>query len=252
VRPEAVERYARHLVLKEIGGPGQQALLAARVAIVGAGGLGGPAGLYLAAAGIGQMTFIDDDVVEASNLQRQVQFTSADIGKSKAGIMAAHLPRLNPDVKTKAVQARLTGGNAQPLLSGHDLVLSGVDNFESRFAINDACLALALPHVSGALGRFDGQVSTFGGKGTGPCYRCFVPEAPPQAESCAQAGIVGALAGIIGSFMALEAIKLLTGAGEPLIGRVWIYDGLRATSRTVSLPRDENCPACGAALGAAN
>jgi len=198
VTPEAVKRYARHLVLKEIGG-------------------------------------------------RQVQFTNADIGKSKAGVMADHLPRLNPDVKTYAVQKRLADDNAKALIAGHDIVLSGVDNFEARFAINNACLALALPHVSGALGRFDGQVSTFDGGGKGPCYRCFVPEIPPQAESCAQAGIIGALAGIIGSFMALEVIKVLTGAGQPLAGRVWIYDGLRAVSRTVNLPRDEKCPDCGTA-----
>lgn len=245
--PDAVKRYARHLVLKEIGGPGQHALLSARLAIVGAGGLGGPAGLYLAAAGLGHITLIDDDVIEASNLQRQIQFTSADIGTSKASVMAEHLQRLNPDVTAIAKTQRLTPENAKALLAGHDIVLCGVDNFEARFAVNRACLTLGLPHVSGALGRFDGQVSSFGGKGTGPCYRCFVPELPPQAESCAEAGIIGALAGIVGSFMALEAIKIITGAGEPLLGRVWIYDGLRANSRTVSLPRDTHCPDCGVA-----
>ncbi len=242
--PSFIERYARHLVLKEIGGPGQQALLAAKVAIVGAGGLGGPAGLYLAAAGIGHITIIDDDVVEASNLQRQVQFVTTDIGMEKAVVMADTLDDLNPDVKAKAHIGRLTADNAQNLLKGHDIILDGVDDFASRYAINEAALALGIPLVSGALGRFDGHVSAFASSRTGPCYRCLVPDIPPEAETCSQVGVVGALAGVIGSMMALETIKLITNAGEPLYGKVWIFDGLRAEARTVTLPRDPKCKAC--------
>lgn len=242
--PDYVNRYARHLVLKEIGGAGQQALLAAKVAIVGAGGLGGPAGLYLAAAGVGQITIIDDDVVEASNLQRQVQFVTTDVGMEKATVMADTVDDLNPDVQTKGHIGRLTHGNAKELLSGYDVILDGVDDFETRFAINDAALALGIPLVSGALGRFDGQVSAFRSDKKSPCYRCFVPHVPPNAETCAQVGVVGALAGVIGSMMALEVVKLITGAGEPLIGKIWLFDGLKAETRTVSLPQDPDCPAC--------
>lgn len=247
---DSIERYARHLVLKEIGGPGQQALRAAKIAVIGAGGLGGPAGLYLAAAGIGQITLIDDDIIELSNLQRQVQFTTNDIGRSKAEIMAQRLTALNPDSKASAVTERLSIENAQSLLAGHDIVVDGVDSFETRFAINEACLALGQPLVSGALGRFNGQVSVFAQQASKavppntPCYRCLVTEIPPEAETCAAVGVIGALAGIIGSAMAAEVIKLVTGAGEPLIGRLWLYDGLRAQSRTIVLPRDPKCPAC--------
>ena len=242
--PDYVTRYARHLVLKEIGGAGQSALLASKVVIVGAGGLGGPAGLYLAAAGVGQITIIDDDVVEASNLQRQVQFVTTDIGMEKAVVMADTLDDLNPDVQTKGHIGRLTDKNAKELLSGYDVILDGVDDFATRFAINDAALDLGIPLVSGALGRFDGQVSAFRSDKQSPCYRCFVPSIPPDAETCSQVGVVGALAGVIGSMMALEVIKLITGAGEPLIGKVWLFDGLKAEARTVSLPQDPNCPAC--------
>ncbi len=242
--PDSIERYARHLVLKEIGGPGQQALLSAKAVIVGAGGLGGPAGLYLAAAGVGQITIIDDDVVDASNLQRQVQFTHSDIGMGKAVVMADTLDDLNPDIKAIAATERLTAENAKTLLGGHDIVIDGVDSFESRFAINEACLALQIPLVSGALGRFNGQVSAFKNDRSGPCYRCLVADIPPNAETCATVGVVGALAGIVGSVMALEVIKIITGAGNPLFGRLWLYDGLAADSRTVGLPRDPACSAC--------
>lgn len=240
-----VERYARHLVLKEIGGPGQQALLASKVCIVGAGGLGGPAGLYLAAAGVGEITIIDDDAVEAPNLQRQVQFVHMDIGMEKSVVMADTLKELNPDIKVKALKTRLIPENADSLLSGHDIVLDGTDSFETRFAVNAACRNLSIPLVSGALGRFDGQVAVFENKGSGPCYRCLVPAIPPDAETCATVGVVGALAGVVGSMMALETIKLITGAGEPLTGKVWVFDGLKAQSRTINLPRDPKCPACG-------
>ena len=244
--PDAIKRYARHLVLKEIGGPGQQALLSSKVAIVGAGGLGGPAGLYLAAAGVGSITIIDDDVVDASNLQRQVQFQNSDIGKAKASTLAGALQNINPDIKTSTVAQRLTGDNAKALLSGHDIILDGTDSFETRYAVNAASLALGTPLVSGALGRFDGQLGVFNSEPAQPCYRCLVPDIPPNAETCSGVGVVGALAGIVGSMMALETIKLITGAGEALIGRLWIYDGLRAESRTVKLAQDPNCPACSA------
>jgi len=241
---EAIQRYARHLVLKEIGGPGQQSLLDSRVVIIGAGGLGGPAGLYLAAAGAGHITIIDDDVVEQSNLQRQGQFVTTDIGMEKAKVMADTLDDLNSDVQAKGLMTRLTHRNAKSLLEGFDIIIDGVDSFETRFAINDAALALNIPLVSGALGRFNGQVSVFPSDGTGPCYRCLVPDIPPDAETCSAVGVVGALAGVIGSMMALEAIKIITGAGEPLSGRLWVFDGLQGESRTVKLGRDPACPAC--------
>ena len=212
MEPESVTRYARHLVLKEIGGPGQQALLAARVVIIGAGGLGGPAGLYLAAAGVGHITLIDDDAVELSNLQRQIQFGVKDIGQPKAASMAQSLGAINPEVTLTAHPVRLTAKNARQLLRGHDVILDGVDDFASRFVINDAALALKIPLVSGALGRFNGQVSAFRNDGQSACYRCFVPEIPPDAQTCSQVGVIGALAGLIGSAMALETVKLITGA----------------------------------------
>jgi len=244
MQSDQVQRYARHLVLKEIGGPGQQALLAARVAIVGAGGLGGPVGLYLAAAGIGHITIIDDDVVEASNLQRQVQFVTTDIGMSKAIIMADTLADLNPDIETTAHNKRLNKDNAHELLAGHDIIIDGVDSFETRFDINAAALSLNTPLVSGALGRFNGQVSVFNMAPQSPCYQCLVPDIPPDAETCAAVGVVGALAGLIGSVMALEAVKIITHAGQSLDGRLWLYDGLSCESRTVSLMCDPKCPAC--------
>ena len=242
--PDAVTRYARHLVLKEIGGPGQQALLGARVAIIGAGGLGGPAGLYLAAAGIGHMTLIDDDAVDLSNLQRQIQFRTQDIGQLKTKVMAQNLSQINPEITLSNHALRLTDKNAQELLAGHDVILDGVDDFASRFAINDAALALGIPLVSGALGRFNGQVSCFQNDGQSACYRCLVPEIPPDAQTCSEVGIVGALAGIIGSVMALETVKIITNAGEPLFGKLWLYDGLSTQARTIALPRDPACSAC--------
>ena len=246
--PDSINRYARHLVLKEIGGPGQQALLASRVVIIGAGGLGGPVGLYLAAAGVGHITIIDDDKVEASNLQRQVQFISSDIGMEKAKIMADTLDDLNPDVETRGIVTRLMADNAHNLLRGADIVIDGVDDFAARFIINDACLHLGVPLISGALGRFNGQVSVFKNDGASPCYRCLVPDIPPDAETCAAVGVVGALAGVIGSVMALEVVKLITGAGQSLAGRLWLYDGLAAEARTITLPKDPACPACGSSV----
>jgi molybdopterin-synthase adenylyltransferase len=237
------ERYARHIMLKEIGGPGQQRLKAATVAIVGVGGLGSPAALYLAAAGVGRLRLIDDDDVSLSNLQRQIAFTSDDVDVPKVVSASEAIAALNSNVDLDPRRERLSADNAIELLSGADVVLDGSDDFETRFAVNQACRALGVTLVSGAVGRWHGQVSTF--KGGGPCYRCLVPEAPPDAETCAQVGIVGALTGVIGSIMALEAIKEIADAGETLAGRLLLYDGLSATARTTLLPRDPNCPVCG-------
>lgn len=244
-----ISRYARHLTLKEIGGPGQNALLASKVAIVGAGGLGGPAGLYLAAAGVGHITIIDDDIVEASNLQRQVQFIHTDIGMGKAQIMGDTLEDLNPDCLVTRQNLRLTEENAAELLRGHDVLLDGTDSFAARFAINAASHALGIPLVSGALGRFDLQVGVFNANITereaSPCYRCFVHEAPDIEQDCATHGVLGALAGMGGSMMAMEAIKLITGAGDVLDGRLFVFDALRAQGRTIRLTRNAGCPVCG-------
>lgn len=247
--PSQINRYARHLTLREIGGAGQNVLLAARVAIIGAGGLGGPAGLYLAAAGVGHITLIDDDVVDASNLQRQIQFTPADIGTDKAAVMAARLETLNPDCHVQAVGTRLTSENAEELLRGHDVILDGTDSFAARFDVNTASYALGIPLVSGALGRFDLQLGVFNARteaeAPSPCYRCFVAELPETEENCATHGVLGAIAGMGGSMMAMEAIKLITGAGEPLIGRLYMFDALRVSGRTIRLSRDPSCPQCG-------
>ncbi|MEZ5959284.1 MAG: molybdopterin-synthase adenylyltransferase MoeB [Hyphomonadaceae bacterium] len=237
------ERYARHILLKEIGGPGQQRLKAATVAIVGAGGLGAPAALYLVAAGVGRLRLIDDDAVSLDNLQRQIIFRGVDVGASKVERAEAALAALNDNVTVEAERQRLTAANAAYLLQGADIILDGTDDFETRFAVNAAARELGAPLVSGAVGRWDGQVSVFA-RG-GPCYRCFVPEMPPDAETCARVGVVGALTGVIGSMMALEAIKLIAQAGEPLIGRVMFFDGLRGEAHTSVLPRDPACPVCG-------
>lgn len=244
---EEIERYARHLVLKEIGGAGQQRLRAASAVIIGAGGLGGPAALYLAAAGTGTITLIDPDTVSLDNLQRQIQFATTDIGLPKAQTAGAGLARLNPLVNVRAVQAALTTENAASVIAGADIVLDGCDNFETRFAVNAACHARGIPLVSGAVGRWTGQLGVFtsGLRDGSPCYQCFVPAIPPDAETCERVGVVGALTGVIGSMMALETIKWITRAGEPLTGRLMIHDGLAATSRTLTLRRDPACPVCG-------
>ena len=244
MRPNEIERYARHLVLKEIGGPGQQALLKSRVLVIGAGGLGGPAGLYLAAAGIGYLEVLDDDAVDLSNLQRQIQFSETDIGKDKSSAMARRLKDINPDISISFKNQRLNEKNAQDLIKSFDVVLDGTDNFETRFLVNQASFATQTPLISGAIGRFDGQVSIFNTNDQSPCYQCLVPAIPPQAQTCSEVGVVGALAGIIGSMMALETIKHITGTGNTLNGRVWLFDGMRGESRTISLPKDPACPVC--------
>jgi molybdopterin/thiamine biosynthesis adenylyltransferase len=238
-----VERYARHLVLREVGGPGQQKLKAARVLMVGAGGLGAPAALYLAAAGAGTVGLVDPDTVSLSNLQRQVLYAATDVGKPKVEAAVEHLAALNPHVIVDTHPVWLDAANAGEIISRYDLVLDGTDDFATRFAVSDACLAHGKPLVSGALGRWTGQVGVFHGQ---PCYRCLVPEIPPDAETCALVGVVGALAGVIGSVMALEAVKLIVGAGEPLSGKLLIYDALAAETRTVRIGADPHCPSCSA------
>lgn len=238
-----VERYARHLVLREVGGPGQQKLKAARVLVVGAGGLGAPASLYLAAAGVGTIGLIDPDAVSLSNLQRQVLYATGDVGRPKVEAAVDRLEALNPHVRVEPHPVWLDAANADELVARYDLVLDGTDDFATRFAVSDACVARGKPLVSGALGRWTGQVGVFHGK---PCYRCLVPQVPPDAETCALVGVVGALAGIIGSMMALETVKLITGAGEPLSGKLLIHDALSAESRTVRIGADPHCPSCAA------
>lgn len=239
---DEVERYARHLVLREVGGPGQQKLKAARVLVVGAGGLGSPAALYLAAAGVGVIGLIDPDTVAISNLQRQILFTADDVGALKVDAGRERLGALNPHIQIESHALAVTADNAAAAVAGYDIVLDGTDDFATRFAVSDACTAAGIPLVSGALGRWTGQVGVFAGR---PCYRCLVPDLPADADTCATVGVVGALGGVIGSMMVLEAIKLIAGAGEPLTGRLLIYDALAAETRTVKVGADPACPACG-------
>lgn len=235
-------RHTRQIMLPEIGGPGQARLEGATVALVGAGGLGGPAAMYLASAGMGRIRLVDFDAVEDSNLQRQVQFTEADIGLSKVERLRERLLAMDGRLVVEAVEARLTEDTAEELLAGSDVVLDGCDSFETRFAVNAACRAMGVPLVSGAIARWSAQVGVFAGE---PCYRCFVADVPPDAETCEAVGIVGAVAGVAGSLMALEAVKIITGAGENLRGKLWLFDGLVGEGRTVSIAADPECPVCG-------
>lgn len=246
---DARDRYLRHILLKEVGAQGQQKLLAARVLVVGAGGLGSPVVQYLAAAGVGVLGISDDDRIELSNLQRQTIYRDEDVGASKVDRAAAFARALNPQVKTVAHGERLGRDNAASIVGAYDLVVEGVDSFDARFAINAACIERRRPLVSAAIGRFAGQLSVFkpwAGADL-PCYRCLVPAAPPrEAEvNCAEEGVVGPLAGVVGSMAALEAIKEIVGAGDSLAGRLFVFDGLASTARTVTLPRDPDCPDCG-------
>ena len=247
-----VERYARQLILREIGGQGQQRLKAARVLLVGAGGLGCPAALYLAAAGVGTLALADPDTVALSNLHRQILFGDRDLGRAKALAAGHTLSLLNPHLEIEPLIERVDERNAERLASAYDLVLDGTDDFATRFAVNAACHGAGKPLVSGAIGRWSGQVAVFeSGLTRGrplearkPCYRCLVHDIPPDAETCAAVGVMGALAGVIGSMMAAEAIKLITGAGETLSGRLMLYDALSATTRVVGLSPDPDCPVC--------
>jgi molybdopterin/thiamine biosynthesis adenylyltransferase/rhodanese-related sulfurtransferase len=239
-------RYGRHVALAEIGEGGQRLLKASSVLVVGAGGLGSPAALYLAAAGVGRLTLCDFDVVDASNLQRQVLFGTADLGRPKAEAGAERLRALNPHVEVAVVADRVSTANAQALVDAHDVVVDGSDNFGTRYLVADACVLGGKPYVYGSIHRFEGQASVFHTP-RGPCYRCLFPEPPPEGlvPNCAQAGVLGALAGLVGSIQAAEAVKILLGAGTPLVGRLLLIDLLGATFREVRLRRDPACPACG-------
>lgn len=243
-------RYLRHILLKEIGAQGQQKLLAARVLVIGAGGVGAPVIQYLTGAGVGTIGIADDDRVELSNLQRQTIYGVADIGRFKTEAAAAFASLLNPDVRVVEHTARVDDRNARALVADYDLVVEGVDNFKTRFALNRACLDAKRPLVSAAVGRFDGQVSTFRAyeaPGVLPCYRCLVPQSPPREEeiNCAEVGVLGAVTGVVGTLAALEAIKELLRIGEGLAGRLLIYDGLAGECRTVRLKADPDCADCG-------
>lgn len=244
--PEELERYARHIVLREVGGPGQQRLKRARVLVVGAGGLGSPVLLYLAAAGVGVLGIIDDDSVSLSNLQRQVLHATDDVGRPKVESAAESLARLNPHVDVVRHTVRLTAENAAGIVAGHDLVIDGCDNFATRYLVNAACVATGTPLLSGAISRWEGQISLFDPARGAPCYACIFPEPPdPGAEPpCAVAGVIGALPGVVGSMMALEAIKEITRAGESLAGVLLMYDGLNASLRRVKLRHSPDCPVC--------
>lgn len=237
-----VERYARHLVLREIGGPGQQKLKAASVLLVGAGGIGAPAALYLAAAGIGRLGLIDDDAVALSNLQRQVLYGESDLYRPKVDAAKRRLADLNPEVAVEALNLRLDGANAASIVSGWDLVIDGTDSFETRLAVADACVEAGVPLIAAAIGRWAGMVAVLRGR---PCYRCLVAEVPPEAETCERVGVVGALAGVIGSAAALAAIKLIVGAGADPAGEILFFDALDWRARKATLLADPDCPACG-------
>jgi len=242
-----LERYARHIVLHEIGGPGQKALKNARILVIGAGGLGSPALLYLAAAGVGTIGVIDDDEVDNSNLQRQVIHRDADIGSPKALSAARAMKAQNPHITARPYARRLTADIASDLFAEYDLILDGSDNFDTRYLVNSAAYSCSKPLISGALSQWEGQLSVFDPARGAPCYQCIFPQAPAAglAPSCAEAGVLGPLPGVVGAMMAAEAIKLITNAGTPLRGEMLIYDALYGESRKFSLKPRADCPVCG-------
>ncbi len=244
--PDQYIRYSRHLILPEIGEEGQKKLLAAQVLIIGAGGLGSPLGLYLAAAGVGTIGLVDFDVVDLSNLQRQILHTNDEIGKSKLDSAEKRIKGMNPDTKVVKHPAKISSVNALDILRGYDLVIDGTDNFPTRYLVNDACVFLNKPNIYGSIFRFEGQATVFKPK-EGPCYRCLYPEPPPpgMVPSCAEGGVLGILPGVIGVIQATEAVKLIVGTGEPLIGRLLLYNALDMSFRTLKLRRDKDCPVCG-------
>lgn len=242
-RDDQLERYARHIVLKEIGGEGQRRLLDAHVAVIGAGGIGSPVIQYLAAAGVGRLTVIDDDIVALSNLQRQTLFGTVDVGSAKTAVAAGAVARLNADVHFIAAQKRLTAENAATLLRDASVVVDGCDNFPTRLAVADATLEMRVPLVSAAVGQFEGQLAVYRGWETGkPCYRCLVGGDPDRPDaSCADQGVLGALTGVLGSLAAMEAIRAITGFGEDSAGKLLIVDALAFRFRTIALPKDPGC-----------
>jgi len=246
---EQIKRYARHIILPEVGGTGQEKLLNSKVLVIGAGGLGSPAILYLAAAGVGTIGIVDFDVVDFSNLQRQVIHNTERVGTPKVESAKKTVEMLNPDVKVITYNTRISKENIMDIIKDYDVVLDGTDNFPTRFLINDACYFAGKPLVSAAMLRFEGQVSVFDyrRKGESPCYRCLFPEPPPPGlvPSCQEAGILGSIGGIMGCIQATEAIKLILGIGEPLVGKLLIMDALSMDFRKVKLRKDPSCPLCG-------
>ncbi len=242
---DEITRYSRNILLSEVGGTGQAKLAAARVLVVGAGGLGCPLVLYLAAAGVGTIGVADDDVVELSNLQRQVAHTTARIGAAKVASLAESVAALNPATRIEPHHVRLNASNVASLIGRYDLVCDGSDNFPTRFLLNDACVLARKTLISAAVLRFDGQLATF--KPGGPCYRCLHPAPPPpgMVPTCGEAGVLGAVTGVMGTLQAAEVLKEILGIGDGLSGRLLIWDALGARFRTITLPRDPHCPACG-------
>jgi len=245
--PEELERYARHIVLREVGGVGQKRLKQARALVVGAGGLGSPALLYLAAAGIGTIGVVDDDHVSNSNLQRQIIHTQDSIGSPKVQSARRAMMALNPHVTVEAHEERLSGARAAELIGAYDLVLDGSDNFDTRYLVNEAAVAVGKPLISAAITQWEGQIGLFDPARGGPCYACVFPERPADglAPACAEAGVIAPLPGVLGAMMALEAVKYVTGAGAVLRGALMLYDGLWAETRTIRVERRADCPVCG-------
>jgi molybdopterin/thiamine biosynthesis adenylyltransferase/rhodanese-related sulfurtransferase len=243
---EEILRYSRHLIMPEVGMEGQLKLKRAKVLLIGTGGLGAPLGLYLAAAGVGRLGLVDFDVVDFTNLQRQVTFGSSDVGKPKSEAARARLSNLNPDIQVQAFETKLTSENALELFKDFDIIVDGTDNFPTRYLVNDACVLLGKPNVYGSIFRFEGQVTIFGMPG-GPCYRCLYPEPPPPGlvPSCAEGGVLGVLPGIVGSIQAMETIKLILGSGRNLTGRLLLFDALEMGFREFKLRKNPKCPMCG-------
>ena len=244
---EELDRYARHIVLRDVGGPGQMRIRAAKMLVIGAGGIGSPAIQYLAAAGVGALTIVDDDVVSLSNLQRQVLFTTEDVGGPKAELAAKQVRAINPNVSVTAVNERISSENAPDLLRNMDVVLDGSDNFKTRLAVADAANAARVPLVSAAIGQFHGQLGTFRGwEADKPCYRCFVGDAhdDEDCDNCADLGVLGAMVGMMGSMAAMEALRVVTGFGSDQAGKLHVIDGLDLTMRAIRLPKDPACSTC--------
>ena len=243
---EEIRRYGRHLIMPEVGMDGQKKLKAASVLLIGAGGLGSPLGLYLAAAGVGRIGIVDFDVVDYSNLQRQVLYSTKDVGRPKLASAKERLEGINPFVKVETYEMHLSSENALGLFSGYDIIVDGTDNFPTRYLVNDACVITGKPNVYGSIFRFEGQVSVFA-TNDGPCYRCLYPEPPPPGlvPSCAEGGVLGILPGIIGTIQANETVKLIIGKGEPLVGRLLLFDALKTKFRELKLRKNPDCPVCG-------
>jgi molybdopterin-synthase adenylyltransferase len=245
---QQLDRYARHIVLRDVGGAGQVKLLASHVLLIGAGGIGCPAIQYLSAAGVGTITVVDDDEVALSNLQRQILYSESMIGMPKVQAAQNAVKALNPDVTFHALRQRITADTPASLLEGVDALIDGSDNFATRLIVNDLCLAAKVPLISAAIGQFHGQIGTFTGwQDDAPCYRCFVGDAhdPDDCDDCATQGVLGAMCGLMGSFAAMEVIRMLTGFGEAQTGKLHLFDGMKPAMRTIKLPKDPECSSCG-------